>query len=147
MLADVDGRILGNDSDSGNDHADHWELRGWQHHLRQEMAGQAEVMNLIESDSRAAHGEAARARAGVPEDVWASQAQALRQFKDQSLAARTGELATKRQSRLSPVAHSPPHMPEAAGVRPSGEWWRAEGPHCDNLFKWHAVKARAQSAD
>ena len=24
------------------------------------------------------------------------------------------------------------------------EWWRTEGPHCHNLFKWNAVQARAQ---
>ena len=57
--------------------ADMLDLRGWQHQLRQETTDQAEAIYLIEHDRRAALSEAERARAGVPEEVRSSQAQAL----------------------------------------------------------------------
>ena len=115
--------------------------------LRDETADQAEVIDLLERDERAAQSEAARSRDGVPEEVWSSQSQALRQCKDlsQDCAERTGYALLKAQSRLPVHPAAASTMPRSIAPVLAGEPWWHEGPHRHNLFKWHAVQAgRAQ---
>ena len=115
--------------------------------LRDETADQAEVIDLLERDERAAQSEAARSRDGVPEEVWSSQSQALRQCKDlsQDCAERTGYALLKAQSRLPVQPAAASTMPRSIAPELAGEQWWHEGPHRHNLFKWHAVHVgRAQ---
>ena len=146
MLTDVDG-CVGNNHDSSVDICDAWNLRGLQHQVRHEVADQAEVIGLLERCEDDGQQEAARAREGVPLEVWTSQMQAMRDCKDR--AERTDRALSKTQSRLSPALV--PQRTIADSVLPAtneaAKWWLAEGPQACNLFKWHVVQAQAHAQD
>ena len=114
------------------------QLARWQQQLRGETTDQAEVIDIIEKHERSVQSEALRARAGVPEEVWSSQLQALRQcngllcFTDYARASRIRKAGCQ----------SPVHERAAAGTA-HVEWWNADSV---NLFKWHVDQARPAGA-
>ena len=144
LLGDVDGR-MGDGDECDEQQPDPLDLRGWQQQLRNETGDQADVMDLIEEDGRAAQREAVRARTGVPEEVLASQAQAFRQCKElaQDRAERTGRALSKTLSRLPEQPAPAGTLPPAVAPKLAGAQWWHEGPHVHNLFKWHSVQIQA----
>ena len=114
--------------------------------MRRELAGQAEVVGIIERHNREAHFEADCARDGVPDDVMASQVEAMNTSKAmaQCCEPRTVQLKTR-------ASHS--WLPAPAGALSLGTTrtrLRTSGGALKgriattSLFKWNAVQARAQ---
>ena len=155
LLTDVDGRVP--DGDDSEEPQDNWDLWRWQQVVRRDMAGQAEVVGIIAQHQREAPRRSRpsmRALDGIPDELLVSQAKALNMCKALPLGCferSTDRALSKSQSRLpltQPAAaralqpRVAPEPPELGGH----EWWRADGPHSHNLFKWHAVRAQQVAA-